>query len=324
MGGKIGYRVMTSRLTFARSFWATALILCACQYVADLRESDVSVRDDGADAADLDADAADRDAEADAPRDPDGEGDPDASDPDAPDDADVPADDGAEAGCTENAQCDDLEDCNGTETCNTATGTCVAGTNRPAGYRCDDGNPCTVTSTCDGAGGCANPSGNICDDHLDCTADDCTMLDSSTYECRNPLTSGFCLIADQCFYDGAQNPSNQCQACYATTGPYGWTDRADRTSCTSGICCSGICRTGGNCCRDDDCSSGCHGTPVSCSSLTTESACDGQMGCTWEAVADPPVCTGTADACLDLSMEECLDQQGCDLLIGMCIDYSCM
>jgi hypothetical protein len=318
--GRIVYRVMADKLTFAHPVWAAALVLCACQYVADLSPSDVSVRDDGADTADLDADAPDRDADV-----PDRDtADQDPSDPDVPDVTDVPdvpEDDGGETGCTSNAQCDDGQMCNGSETCDLPTGTCQPGTNWWDGYPCTDADPCTADSHCDGAGSCVAGAG-ACDDHLSCTADTCTAIDPTTYECDNNLRSGYCLIDWECYDDNEVNPSNACQSCYAFGWPYGWIARADGTSCTDGRCCSGACQTGASCCEDGDCPTGCSGTPVPCSNFVSGDDCSQQAGCTWEST-DPPSCTGTAVACDTFSTEDCRAQEGCRIFDGVCLDYAC-
>ncbi|NMC70708.1 MAG: hypothetical protein GYA57_11660, partial [Myxococcales bacterium] len=60
----------------------------------------------------------------------------------------------------------------------------------------------------------------------------------STYECRAAAPGG-CDVAENCTGTGAACPPD--------------TRRPDGTACTDGICCDGICQTGGNCCDDADC-----------------------------------------------------------------------
>ena len=319
---------MTVKMTFSHPVWPAALALCACQYVADLRESDVSVRDDGADTADLDADAGDRDTEADIPWDREDVGDPaqdrdaadqDPADPDTPDDPDLPLDDGSESGCTSSTQCDDLLVCNGTETCNLSTGTCLPGSDRPAGTYCDDANPCTADSQCNGIGACIG-SGDPCNDGLPCTSDSCTIVNPTSHNCTNSLMFGYCRIEGACLDEGDPDPSNDCRYCNTSSDVFAWTVRTDMSSCSGGSCCDGICHVGADCCADGDCPTGCSGVPTLCSDFTAEDTCRRQDGCSWTGSA----CTGSPMICESFSSRElCLDQQGCDFYDGTCSDNTC-
>jgi cysteine-rich repeat protein len=211
--------------------------------------------------------------------------------------------------CHVHADCDDGEVCNGSETCNGGTHTCVAGANAAAGTGCDDGLFCTEEDQCDGGGNCVG-SGDICDDHLDCTADGC---DESSDACSNVLQSGFCLISGACYGQGAPNPANECQACRTSLSTTAWANRDDMTPCSSGggICCAGACRTGGECCASTDCPMACSGLAAPCSDFSSQTACEGQAGCRWRtSVAG---CTGTL-SCSSIDgvpVNTCLPICGC-------------
>jgi hypothetical protein len=189
--------------------------------------------------------------------------------------------DGCESNCT--LSCHDSSDCDLGNQC--VNGFCSENENGkvcsytyPTGP-CNDGYFCTAEDTCDGSGNCTG-HGNPCDDGFECTENLCEE-GSGGPACTYPVLPGFCLIAGICFSDGAENPGNSCQVCRSAYGPRSWHWKEDMTLCPGGVCCSGECRTGGECCRDSDCDEGCTGEALPCEMILNAETCHTQAGCEW-------------------------------------------
>jgi hypothetical protein len=94
-------------------------------------------------------------------------------------------------------------------------------------------------------------TGTRCADELACTTDSC---DEATDACSHPVASGWCLIADACWAEGALNPANSCQACVTSRSRSAWTNREGGPSCDDGAFCNGTdtCNTAGACVHSGD------------------------------------------------------------------------
>ncbi len=104
---------------------------------------------------------------------------------------------------------------------------------KPAMSACDDGQFCTVNDQCNGQSACLGSARN-CSDSATCTDDSC---DETNDECDHALTTG-CLINGVCVTDGAENPSNQCQACIPTTATGAYSNKGAATACSDGQFCT--------------------------------------------------------------------------------------
>lgn len=193
----------------------------------------------------------------------------------------------------------------------TAPSLCIAGScTQQGGLSCDDEVPCT-TDSCAPATGCANTvqankclidgacySGNAanladacqaclpglsqfawtprsCDDGKVCTKDSC----DSSGGCHNDMTSGYCIIDDQCYGDGQISAASNCTMCSTEDDTTGWTVVADGTDCAAGSC-SGINWTEKKTCVAGQCSGG-----------GSTRSCDDGIGCTLDS------CNATAGGC---------------------------
>jgi hypothetical protein len=105
------------------------------------------------------------------------------------------------------------------------------------GNACNDDDPCTVNDTCDGQGNCIGTP-VVCDDDIPCTQDYC---DGITGECVYLLDPNVCLINGECFQSGERNPLEECLECNPGIDVYGWTNVANGTPCTGGVCDNGVC-----------------------------------------------------------------------------------
>ena len=127
--------------------------------------------------------------------------------------------------CSTDADCSDGLYCNGTETC--VAGVCQAGTP----INCSDGVACTVDSCDETIKACVNtPNNALCDDGLYCNgAETCNV----TLGCQLG-TPVVCNDGNECTTDTCSEALKACQ----------YTNVADNTVCTGGVCCSGKCTTG--------------------------------------------------------------------------------
>jgi len=79
----------------------------------------------------------------------------------------------------------------------------------------DDGNPCTPDDLCDLSACGGVPY--VCDDARACTLDSC----DGSGQCSHTVIGGYCLIAGDCWVDGAIDPSNRCHICDSAS-PSAW------------------------------------------------------------------------------------------------------
>jgi len=127
---------------------------------------------------------------------------------------------------------------------------------------------------------CAETPASYCDDGRDCTNDACRD-EADGPHCDHVTLEGFCLIDGTCRAAWFINLDNECQICDPSVNN-AWTPVADRTQCYwgGGICCSGWCIPGANCCSSADCA-GCTGTADLCEAFIDEGDCGEQAGCEW-------------------------------------------
>ncbi|MFH1436027.1 MAG: hypothetical protein ABIJ56_09955 [Pseudomonadota bacterium] len=215
--------------------------------------------------------------------------------------------------CAYNEDCDDSDPC--------TSDTCDRGVCKHSNYR--DGVNCGGGSVCCG-GECAECCDEThCDEGSECAVGACNagacvydLADEGT-ECSGGVCCGGecveCCDIMPC-EDGNECTADACSALGVCTATW----LVDMTECSGGgVCCSGVCRPGGNCCGETDC--GCTGEPLPCPFFngmpecvtlegcgeTGEPACgsgylscgalesDGECeacGCTWEGAS----CTGDA------------------------------
>jgi hypothetical protein len=170
------------------------------------------------------------------------------------------------------------------------------------GEACDDGDPCTLDDFCKG-GFCTGTTLD-CGDDLECTHDNC-LPDGS---CDNPVRSGFCFIADECFEDGDLNPLNSCLECITALSSDDWSAQD-----------SSPCNDGDSCTVDDGCKGGaCIGLPIACPEDTpcttyecVEGACEASLhegDCASDACADWTCIEGE---CVSGPVLECNDDNLC-------------
>lgn len=133
---------------------------------------------------------------------------------------------------------------------------------------------------------CATLGPGFCEDGLACTENTCRDSAEGPV-CDRVIAAGTCLIGGTCLAAGQEESGNSCRLCDPAASNVDWTPRPDLTACAGGICCSGLCRPGGQCCADWDCD-GCVGVPDSCSSMPSETDCSRQ-GCDW---VPEGTCTG--------------------------------
>lgn len=83
-----------------------------------------------------------------------------------------------------------------------------------------------------------------------------------------------------------------------------------------GLCCSGECVPGGECCTDADC--GCAGDPLDCGSIANDGICRWQSGCDWGFF-----CVDVADRCHNIGDNWSCTHCGCTWM-GMTSDHPCI
>ena len=149
-------------------------------------------------------------------------------------------DGGPDGGCVTNHDCDDGHAC--------TTDTCEGGTCRhaPDHAVCDDGAPCTGVEVCDALLGCLPGEPVVCDDHVECTVDECDGLTGAcrftvdpTY-CAPPSTCDpavGCVMPPECTTDGDCLDSNPCNG-IETCGPTGTCVFGTPLVCDDGIPCT--------------------------------------------------------------------------------------
>jgi len=107
-------------------------------------------------------------------------------------------------------------------------------------------------------GGCIHPqvTGISCDDGLWCTEDTCGQGG-----CFGELLPGFCLVAGECYQEGATNPGDPCGECDPAKETGAWSVAPDGAPCGNwdvcfiGECCTPFCW--GMECGDDGCGGAC-------------------------------------------------------------------
>jgi hypothetical protein len=101
---------------------------------------------------------------------------------------------------------------------------------------CDDKNECTLSDKCTGSACGGAP--RTCDDHCDCTLDQCNpvtgcantstcpateLCDCSTSQCVTDCGVNRCRINNVCYDNGSKNPTNECELCDASKAQTDWT-----------------------------------------------------------------------------------------------------
>ena len=206
-------------------------------------------------------------------------------------------------GCSFEGDCPDDENfCNGEEYCNMDTNTCGR-RNVP-----EDGAECGEELVCC-SGDCVECCDNTdCGDGNDCTNDVCnegictnlrkpegtTCDDGEGYCCIGECLE--CCVSEHCF-DSNDCTADVCREDGTCRNP----KEDDMGECTGGVCCNGVCRTGGNCCISSDCTDGCRGAAALCRSFDS-ATCTSQTGCSWDP-AGP--CSGVGMRCIDLDGDHC-------------------
>ena len=153
----------------------------------------------------------------------------------------------------------------------------------PPGSACDDGQFCTENHIC-GPNSVCTGTPKSCDDGLDCTTE---MCDEANDRCNTSSTSG-CVINKTCFANGANNPSNTCQACVPGTSISGWTNKSIGTSCNDNKYCTvdDACDAAGSC-------------------VGSARSCDDSLGCTLDG------CDDAAGKCTNLLTIGCAISGAC-------------
>jgi hypothetical protein len=118
---------------------------------------------------------------------------------------------------------------------------------------------------------------------------------------------GACSVPEDCV-DG--DPCTE-DFCDSGTGSCGHSIAFDGAPCPDGICCTGECRVGADCCTDAQCLGGCRGTARSCTELPAGS-CSEQGGCTGTGES---YCDGRGSPCYDVDLSSC-EACGCSILVG--------
>lgn len=122
-------------------------------------------------------------------------------------------------------------------------GTCLIG---GSCYADGQANPLADCQQCD-----AKTSNSLWSSEADgtsCTADAyaCTEDRCKTGVCEHTIADGNCVIAGQCYAEGAPNPQAECQTCQSSTNKGNWTTLADGTACTADnyTCTADLCSAG--------------------------------------------------------------------------------
>jgi hypothetical protein len=151
----------------------------------------------------------------------------------------------------------------------------------------EGGFPDVPDAETEGPATCAETPASYCDDGLECTDDSCRD-DVAGPTCGHAVRSGFCKIDGACVTAWSINLDNECQTCDPSVND-AWMPVEDRTQCYwgGGLCCSGRCIPGADCCSDADCA-GCTGTAEPCDTFDDEGDCGEQAGCEW-------ISSGTCD-----------------------------
>jgi len=112
---------------------------------------------------------------------------------------------------------------------------------------CDDNVACTQADVCSGSECHGTPNDALCDDSKDCTTDTCMASG-----CTNTIQSGFCLISNSCYDDGATlatTGDGSCSSCNAISDNTHWTTLDSGEPCDDGNVATqnDQCQTGGTC-----------------------------------------------------------------------------
>ncbi len=189
------------------------------------------------------------------------------------------------------------------------------------GKGCDDGDGCTNGERC--VSGACVALGAPCDDGVECTQDVC-----HEGECSNPVMSGWCLIAGECFAGNAQAPGNPCLACKPVVLQTGWTPVNEGGACDDGLWCT----------VGDECDSGvCGGSPRECGAGECQESwcseekqecvvewledgvlCDDGDLCTEHDQCESGRCAGIEKDCSDVGQGNVCVRGYCDPLDGDC------
>ncbi len=110
------------------------------------------------------------------------------------------------------------------------------------GY-CDDLDPCTQNDYCQ-TGTCKGTSyASKCSDNISCTKDTCDGKGGCGSS--HPLKTGWCLINNSCYKDGAGHPSGTCMACVSSKNTADWTSVTNTCSIGGKCYVKGSKHTGG-------------------------------------------------------------------------------
>ena len=173
-------------------------------------------------------------------------------------------------------------------------------TAQPDGLLCNDSNGCTVTDLC-GGGICAGTPKD-CSDGFECTTDSCV-----NGECAHEIDSGYCLVDEVCYEDGALAEGTLCLACLADVAQDQWSPSNESMPCDDGAFCSieekcvaGECVGVNNDCGGDDCNKAwCIEPQDECVTSPVENgtACDDGNACTLDDSCTAGACGGTEKSC---------------------------
>ena len=166
------------------------------------------------------------------------------------------------------------------------------------GY-CDDGNACTTGDYCK-AGTCGGTSyASKCSDGVSCTEDKC---DGKGGCLGNPLKTGWCLINNTCYKDGAPNPDGSCKACVSSKNSADWSV-VTNTCSIGGKCYAKGTKNSGQCAECD---------PAMSSSAWTV------KGTTHCLISDTCVASGTKDSTGCKSCQPSVNKYDYSPITGLC------
>jgi hypothetical protein len=117
------------------------------------------------------------------------------------------------------------------------------------------------------------------------------------------------------------------EVCNGTSADCPWDRKQpDTTPCGSagfpGVCCSGVCRSPGECCADTDCDAYCTGIARPCSLFFDPLVCETQAGCHGGAVIE---CQGLHLPCHTYGdRTTCETNLDCSWYQEICDAYSCV
>jgi hypothetical protein len=199
--------------------------------------------------------------------------------------------------CEENADC-------GEGTCQESAG----GGNICCSANCGECKQCaesgeSCTDLVETRPGCSCDADDIsnCVDGISCTDDVCVEG-----ACENPVSTGFCLIDEECVAHNTRETGNPCRYCDSVSLSTGWSNSPETQTCDDGLYCTGedSCDGSGSCAHEFATNNRCAGVTGECAL----SVCNEQR----DSCVEP---SGT-DCDSDVEPEEsCEEECGGDVLI---------